>query len=122
MISGRRDVLVVRNKEPGFVYRVVNANDAADMQRIEDLKEIGYEFVSNPTTADPTANTAGSVGTSSKIATGGGTFGYVMRIRKEYYDEDQAAKQREVRATELATMDKATHKEVDFGSVAITNR
>lgn len=122
MIAGRRDVLTVKNKEPGYVYRVVNANDPADLQRIEDLKEIGYEIAPSPEVGDKTVNSAGTLGTSSRISTGGGSFGVVMRIPQEFYDEDFKAKQAAIRKNEMAMMDHTTHKDTDFGGVEITRK
>ena len=121
IINGRRDVLSIKNKEPGFVYRIFNANGPKDLARIEDMKEIGYELVDHPIeVGDRTANTASTLGTA-EVHTGSGTKGLVMRIPKEYYDEDQSLKQRAILDTERATRDKSGHRDVDFGSVEIKN-
>jgi hypothetical protein len=121
IINGLRDVLSVKNKEPGYVYRIFNSNTAKDLARIETYKEYGYEPVTHPIdVGDRTANTGSRIGTAN-ISTGGGTNGVVMRIPKEYYDEDQRAKQLAILQTERATKDKASHRDVDFGSVEIKN-
>lgn len=122
IINGRRDVLRVKNKEPGYFYRVFNANTPADAARIEEYKELGYEVVQHPLDlVDRTANTVSTLGATANVHTGGGTKGLVMRIPQDYYDEDQKAKQRAIWEQERAAMDKSGHRDVDFGSVQIKN-
>jgi hypothetical protein len=103
----------VRNQEPGYVYRVVNDIDG----RIDDLLEIGYEVVPQTKVirdGDKRVDDASALGSNSSISLGRGDRGVVMRIKKEWYDEDQKAKA--VRADELeSTMKKDGKQASDYG-------
>jgi hypothetical protein len=98
---GVRNVLTVGGKEPGFEYRIVN--DTGD--RVEQFKSAGYEVVSakDVTVGDRRITAASAEGTAATVSVGGGVKGVVMRINKEWYEEDQARKQSDVDQTEAAT-------------------
>lgn len=111
---GGRDVLTVEGKEDGYVYRVVNDEGG----RVERLKEFGYEVVQDKDVrvgdrrvANPTAE-----GSAATVHVGSGLKGVVMRQRKEYYDEDQAEKQRYVEQIEKALRDQAKAS-ADYGKL-----
>ena len=108
-----RNRVRVRNQEPGYVYRVVNDIDG----RIDDLLEIGYEVVPQTKVirdGDKRVDDASALGSNSSISLGRGDRGVVMRIKKEWYDEDQKAKA--VRADELeSTMKKDGKQASDYG-------
>ena len=89
-VSGR-NVLTVQGKDPNYVYRIVN--DDAD--RVSRFQDGGYELVQEDSVqvGDKRLSTPSAEGTVKQISVGGGRKGYVMRIRKEFYDEDQKAKQ-----------------------------
>lgn len=112
-----RNVLTVREEDmdPNYRYRVVND----DGDRVEMLKERGYEVVTgNVRLGDKRVATAGSEGTPVTAYVGGGMKGVLMRIPKEYFDEDQAAKQDYVDSTEAATKTSAG----DYGKVEIERK
>ena len=78
-------------KDPNFVYRFVNDTGS----RIDQLKAAGYEIVEDDNlivgdarVSDPTAQ-----GSGKRVISKDGTVSYLMRQKKEYYEEDQAAKQ-----------------------------
>lgn len=98
---GVRNVLTVGGKEAGYEYRIVN--DTGD--RVEQFKGAGYEVVSakDVTVGDRRVNAASSEGSAATVSVGGGTKGVVMRIKKEWYDEDQQRKIDDVARTEAAT-------------------
>ena len=102
---GTRNVLTVKGKDPNYEYRIVNDVD----DRITQFQEAGYELVSEDSVqvGDKRVNAASSVGSAKHIAVGGGTKAYVMRIKKEWYEEDQTRKLAHVNAIEQATKDKA---------------
>ena len=85
-----RNRLTLRNTDPNFVYRI--ANDQGD--RVEQLKELGYEVVNaaEVRVGDRRVDLGNTIGSAATLALGRGDNGVVMRIRKEWYDEDQAAK------------------------------
>jgi len=96
-VSGMRDIMTVLNKEEGYEYRwVTDVDDGGS--RIYKYKRGGWEM-------SPLQTTEGEiiVGEEAVFRTeakedvirlhaGGGQFCYLMRIKKEWYDEDQKAK------------------------------
>jgi hypothetical protein len=63
--------------------------------------------------ANPTAE-----GSPVRTSVGGGIQAYVMRIPKEYYDEDQESKQSYINETEAA-MKKDAIKGSDYGKLEV---
>ena len=116
-INGTRNVLTVSGKEPGFEYRVVND----DGDRISQFEEMGYEVVkdSNIKVGDRRIANPTKEGSPIQVAVGGGQKAYVMRIRKDWYDEDQKAKQRAVSELE-ATTKQDTVNGSDYGKLEIS--
>ena len=116
-INGTRSILGVQGKDPNFMYRIVND----DGDRVAQFEEQGYEVVTDKSIkvgdrriANPTQE-----GTPVQVSVGGGIKGVVMRIRKDWYDEDQATKQAQV-----AEQERAMHKEAtaasDYGSLKVS--
>ena len=96
---GARNRLTFSNLDPEFQYRVINDTD----DRLARAQEAGYEFVeSSEQMGDKRAAEAGKIGANVSKPVGNGTTGYLMRIPKEWYDEDQAAKQKQINRTETA--------------------
>lgn len=116
-VSGPRDILSVPNQDPNYVYRWVR--DEAN--RINRFKDGGYEVV----TADlevgqPAVDRNTKLGSSITQTRGTVTL-VLMRIPKEWYDEDQVAKQDEIDALE-ATMKKSAEANKDYGTLKITRK
>lgn len=111
-INGVRSRLSVRGKEPGYEYRIVNDID----DRIAEFQEYGWEVVSDDKVkvGDKRVANPTSEGTPKQISVGGGTKAYLMRIKKEFYEEDQAAKAKQVNELESSMKKEALEK---FGSV-----
>ena len=102
-VEGARDILSVINQDPNYVYRWV-ADDPKRPGRIDRLKDFGYEVVtSDMEIGEKTVDRNSKVGSVVTRIGGGGVTLVLMRQPKEYNDEDQAAKQARVDATE-ATM------------------
>ena len=96
---GQRNRLAIKNKEPGYVYRIVNDDD----DRVEQLMEQGYEIAPKErvgAVGDRRVDDPSSLGTSKHFSVGRGTKAVVMRQREEWYKQDQAAKQAYVDETE----------------------
>ena len=89
-----RSVLGIKGKEPGYVYRIVN--DTGD--RVASFQEQGYEIVtdSSITIGDRRVGKASADGSPVQVAVGNGIDGYLMRIKEEYYKEDQAYKEQKL--------------------------
>lgn len=105
-INGTRNRLNVRGQEPGYVYRIVNDTD----DRIQTFQEMGYEIVSDKsvTVGDKRIANPTQEGSPVKVSVGQGVQAYLMRQKKEWYDEDQLAKQKVVDELEATTKRDAT--------------
>lgn len=99
----QRNILTVNGKEPGFVYRIVN--DSGD--RVAMFEDAGYEVVKadDVRVGDKRVQRASAIGSRAEVAVGSGEKAVVMRIKEEWYKEDQAAKQTKVNELE-STMKK----------------
>lgn len=102
---GTRNILTVDGKDPNFHYRIIN--DTGD--RVQEFLDAGYELVDAKSVriGDKRANQTSSEGTISQISLGQNDKGYLVRIKREWYEEDQAAKQARVQEMENATKQKA---------------
>jgi hypothetical protein len=116
----QRDQLTVEGRDPNFVYRWVN--DVED--RIAKMKLAGYvvEEKKNVEVGDPALETK-QTSTSSIVEknVGGRTKAILMKQRKDWYDEDQTAKQRQVDESEAA-MHRDNESRSDYGKVEIHRR
>ena len=113
---GQRNVLKVDGKDPNFEYRIVN--DTGD--RVEQFKQAGYETVSaaTHTIGDRRITAASAEGSFAKASVGGGMKGVLMRIPKEWYNEDQKAKQDHISQREATTREDAL-KSSNYGKFDI---
>lgn len=113
---GQRNILTVSGKEEGFVYRIVN--DSGD--RIQQFIDAGYELVNaaDVRVGDKRVNSASPEGSKAQVTVGKGEKAFVMRIKDEFYKEDQAAKQAEIDRLEQTIKQKAQGA-ADYGSLSI---
>lgn len=114
-INGARNVLTSSNKEPGFHYRFVN--DSGD--RVSDMQERGYEVVTDKTIqiGDRRVATPTAEGSPRVASVGGGVKAVLMRIKDEWYQEDQEAKQANI--DEMEKSIKQSGLEGGYGKVDI---
>jgi hypothetical protein len=103
-LSGR-NVLTVQGKDPNYAYRIVNDEE----DRIARFQDAGYELVADEdvTVGDKRVSKPTAEGTVKQISVGGGKKAFLMRIRKDWYEEDQKAKQDFVDRQEATTKQKA---------------
>ncbi len=113
-INGSRSILGVKGKDPAYSYRIVN--DVGD--RINEFLERGYEVVSDSgvTVGDKRVAKPSQEGSAVKISVGQGTQAFLMRIKKEWYDEDNAAKNARVDALENQ-MKAETRQDGNYGYI-----
>jgi len=113
---GTRNVLTVAGKDPNYVYRIIN--DSGD--RVQEFMEAGYELVKDDSVkvGDKKVNKSSSEGSLSQVSVGQGQKAFVVRIKKEWYEEDQAAKQ--LRVDELENSTKAKALDGTYGKLEIT--
>lgn len=115
-INGTRNVLTVSGKDPEFEYRVVND----DGDRVSQFEDMGYEVVKDSSIkvgdrriANPTKE-----GSPVQISVGGGQKAYLMRIRKDWYEEAQEDKAKQVDEMEKGML-KDTKNSADYGNITI---
>lgn len=126
-VSGMRDIMTVLNKETGYVYRWVNDTDDKG-SRIYKYKRGGYEMAPLQTPdGELTVGEEAVFRTEGKddivrLHVGGGQYAYLMRIKQEWYDADQADKQAsidEMEATIAGTGSSTGENFGQYGSVKI---
>jgi len=106
-LGGIRRKMSFDNQEEGYVYRWVNDNRL----RLTEAQEAGYEFVdaSGGSVGDPDVANEGGQSIDSRTGKNVGVKedgsplrAYLMRIKKDWYEEDQAEKQARVDDLETA--------------------
>ena len=98
------------DKDPNYVYRYVNDTGS----RVSNFQSAGYEFVDDKemVVGDSRVFDPSDVGSAKRVTSNDGTISYLMRIKKEFYEEDQAAKAEKAMKRD-ATQDR-------YGSLKIT--
>ena len=88
------------DKDPNYHYRFVN--DVGS--RIHNFQSAGYEFVTDTdlVVGDNRVSDVSDASSNKRVISNDGTTSYLMRIKKEWYDEDQAVKAERVNETEQA--------------------
>ncbi len=116
-VSGQRDILTVPNMDPAYVYRWVNDEPG----RIAKFLEASYEFVPvEGQVGDATVDSSHSIESAvSKTVKRTGGQAYLMRIRKEYYDEDFLAKMQKIDDGEKALFHKLQNDEGRYGHINV---
>lgn len=117
LTNGVRNRMAFINKDPNYVYRVVNDTDDNVFLR----EEQGYEVVKVSDHQGRNSRVESGRTVDNSLSVGGGTKAVLMRIRKEWFEEDQKAKKERVDASEAAikkpALDGAYGKvETSFGS------
>ena len=112
---GQRGRLNVSGKEPGFQYRIVNDNEG----RVQDFIDAGYEIVTDNkvSVGDKRIANPTQEGSPVKVHVGAGQQAYLMRIKDEWYKEDQDVKQAQINELEESMK---TQSKADYGSITIT--
>ncbi len=102
-IADQRNILThPEANDPNYMYRVV-VDYKSKPGRITKFKNAGYVHVlSGENMGDEAAAKPTKIGAKVTVPTGNGETGYLMKIPKEYYDEDQAAKEASLKATEAS--------------------
>jgi hypothetical protein len=112
---GTRNKLTAPPRE-GYVRRFVNDVDG----RIQMFEDAGYEAVRAPTqVGDPMAGDSSQLGSVVRKPVGGGVDAVLMEIPKEWYDEDQLAKEHRLKEKEKALLSEAKGEGFDGKGVTI---
>ncbi len=113
---GQRNVLTVAGKEPGYEYRFVN--DSGD--RVQEFLDNGWELVKQDSVriGDKRVTAPANGESVAKASVGAGQTAFLLRLRKEWFEEDQRAKQAQVAASEEAMRKEALNG--TYGKLEIT--
>ena len=102
----QRRTVSANDRDPDFHYRVFNADNEKYAGRLEEAQRMGYIFANDgESLGDEAGIEASSIGSNVGRHVGHGTRGVLMKIPKNYYEEDMAAKQAEVDETEMGMVD-----------------
>lgn len=108
---------IAGDKDPNYHYRFVNDTGS----RVANFQAAGYEIVRDEdlVVGDNRVFDPSSSETGKKVVSNDGTVSYLMRIKKEWHAEDQAAKQAYIDETEGAIKQTASQG-ADYGSVKLS--
>lgn len=95
-VNGNRDILTVADKKDDLEYRWVLDSPG----RLEKFFQAGWEIVKDNLKVGQTAVDSGSRLGDAVTTSRGGQVLVLMSIPKEWYDQDQKAKQEKVDAVE----------------------
>lgn len=114
----QRNTLTFGNRDDDYVYRVFNDVDG----RLQKAETAGYEYVrEDAPLGDPTADGSTALGSVVSKPVGGGKNGVLMRIKREWYEEDQKEKQRSIDETESVLHQKAV-EDGHYGKLKINRQ
>ena len=113
-LTSRGPLTVSGEKDKDFEYRFVNDTGS----RIEQLKQAGYELVTeeNLIVGENRVSDPNQLGSSKRVISKDGTVSYLMRQKREWYEEDKAAKKAENDELEQ-TITNTASQEKFYGSV-----
>jgi len=114
---GSKGRLTVHSKQPDREYRFVNDRDG----RVETFVNAGWdvELAENHKVGDRRADVSSVTGSAARYPVGLGDHAVLMSIPKEWYEEDQAEKQRIVDATEQTIQNEVNKGEYKGSSMKI---
>ncbi len=119
-VGSARDILTVQGKDPNYVYRWV-LDDPKRPGRLQRFKDGGYEVVTDANEiGQNTVDRGKKLGSAITRPDGGSTL-VLMRIVKEWYDEDQEAKADSIDALEKTTQ-VGSEELGQYGEVSVRRR
>lgn len=113
---GRKQILKANGKDPDFEYRFVN--DEGD--RIQQFLDAGWVHEDDVKVGDKRVESASSEGKHVQVSVGQGRKAFLMKIPKDFFEEDQRAKQAHLDETEAAMKNNAL--DGNYGKLEITRR
>jgi hypothetical protein len=133
-LDGFRSKLAVRGKDPAYAYRFVLDTDCIEEkdgtvmlrpgQNILMRQADGWELVDGKSVSVGSTNVYSTDNTGSVIRIPSGSDGqflYLMRIRKEWFEDDKAAKAKRVLDTESLIQDTPSEEGM-YGSISIKEK
>lgn len=119
-VGAARDILTVQGQDPNYAYRWV-LDDPKRPGRLQRFRDGGWEVVTDSNEiGQNTVDRGKKLGSAITRPDGGNTL-VLMRILKEWYDEDQAAKADKIDALE-ETMVSDIQADGGYGGMTIGRR
>lgn len=108
---------IAGEKDPNFEYRFVNDTGS----RVANFQAAGYELVQDAdiVVGDSRVFDPSDLGSAKCVTSNDGTKSFLMRIKKEWHQEDQTAKLQQVNETEKAMKSDASRGS-DYGSLKLS--
>lgn len=105
-LSQRGPQAISGDKNPDYEYRFVNDTGS----RIHNFQQAGYEFVTGDelVVGDSRVTDASDLGSNKRVISNDGTTSYLMRIKRDWYKEDQQAKAQQIQEQEAAMKQEAS--------------
>ena len=102
--------------DPNFEYRFVNDKGS----RLQVFQQAGWELACDEdiTIGDSRVSDASDLGSGKRVISNDGTTSILMRIKKEWYAEDQKTKAQEINEQEAA-MRQTASQGADYGSLKL---
>lgn len=119
-LGGYRDILTVENTDPGYHY-YWELDDNEQGNRIYKRRQAGYDFVSpdeGVIVGEASVYTTEDLGSIIRVPNGDGRYLYLMKILREWYEEDRAKMDKLVDDTE-ESIRRPTNVEGGYGSTKI---
>ena len=112
----RGPLTISGEKDSEFVYRFVNDTGS----RIDQLKQAGYEMVTdeNLVVGEARVSDANPQGSAKRVISKDGTVSYLMRQKKEWFEEDKQAKRE--RNDETTNQIKSKAADGMYGSIKMS--
>ena len=106
-LTQRGPQAIAGTKDADFVYRFVNDTGS----RVANFQAAGYELVTSDdlTVGDNRVSDASDLGSAKRVVSNDGTTSYLMKIKREWYEEDQATKAAALAEQEAAMKQEATN-------------
>ena len=106
-LTQRGPQAIAGTKDADFVYRFVNDTGS----RVANFQAAGYELVTSDdlTVGDNRVSDASDLGSAKRVISNDGTTSYLMKIKREWYEEDQATKAAALAEQEAAMKQEATN-------------
>ena len=121
-VSGNRDILTLKNEDPDFVYYWVLDNNEKGT-RIMKFLNAGYIFVTDKeglVIGEDMVYKSNNVGTVIRYPNPDGRFLYLMKQRRDWYEEDKANKMEQVDELEQSMAEPDV--EGKYGSIKIGSK
>ena len=120
-VGAARDILTVNGQDPNYVYRWV-LDDPKRPGRIQRFKDGGYEIVTDTNEVGQNSVDRGKKLGSAITRPDGGSTLVLMRILKEWYDEDQVAKAEKIADLEATMLDDEANGDGRYGTFTVGRR